>query len=115
MRTIQTQVLICADDIVLIADTHEKIQRAVIEWTETLKEKGMKVNVKKSQVMQVCKMEDQVDRLNISCDGSILEQTQQYSYLGTSFQQNGKIQEEIQNRVHEAISAYYQISQTIFG
>jgi hypothetical protein len=41
MRPVYCQALLYADDIVLIADLEDKLQGAVIEWTEILRRKGM--------------------------------------------------------------------------
>jgi hypothetical protein len=49
---------------VLIADSEEKIQGAVIEWTEILRGKVMAVNEMKRKVMRVCRMGDQVGSLH---------------------------------------------------
>jgi hypothetical protein len=65
MRPVYCQALLYADDIVLIADSEEKLQEAVIEWTEILRGKGMTVNDMKSKVMRVCRIGDQVENLHI--------------------------------------------------
>ena len=44
-----------ADDIILISDNKEKLQRCMIEWGEELGRKGMEINVKKSNVMCISK------------------------------------------------------------
>jgi hypothetical protein len=41
---------------VLIADLEEKLQGAIIEWTEIVRGKGMAVNEMKSKVMRVCRI-----------------------------------------------------------
>ena len=55
MRPIQVQTLIYADDIILIAENEEKLQRCMIEWGEELERKGMEINTKKSKVMCISK------------------------------------------------------------
>jgi hypothetical protein len=66
MRPVYCQTLLYADDIVLIADSEEKLQGTVIEWTEILR--GMAVNEMKSKVMMVCRIGDQVGNLHIMCN-----------------------------------------------
>jgi hypothetical protein len=39
IRPVYCQTLLCADDTLLIADSEEKLQGAVIEWTEILRGK----------------------------------------------------------------------------
>jgi hypothetical protein len=68
MRPVYCQALLYADDIVLIADSEEKLRGAVIEWTEILRGKGMAVNDMKSKVMSVHRIGDQVGNLHIMCN-----------------------------------------------
>jgi hypothetical protein len=58
MRPVYCQALLYADDIVLIADLEEKLQGAVTEWTEILRQKRMAVNEMKSKVKRVCRIGD---------------------------------------------------------
>lgn len=115
MRPIYSQVMVYADDIVLIAETQQKLQQTIIEWIEILKDKGLIVNTEKCKVMQMGKMDEDIEPIQIECNGQILEQVESYEYLGTIIQQNGKIKEEILNRTRKASNIYYQLSGTIFG
>jgi hypothetical protein len=114
MRPVCCQALLYADDTVLIAHSEDKLQGAVIEWTEILRGKGTAVNEMKSKVMRVCRIGDQVGNLHIMCNTE-LEQTTSFEYLGTIIHQNGKIEEEVLNRVRKTNNIYYQLNQTIFG
>jgi hypothetical protein len=58
---------------VLIADSEEKLQGAVIGWTEILRGKGMAVNEMESKVMRVCRIGDQLGNLHIMCNNIELE------------------------------------------
>lgn len=115
MRSVYSQVMVYADDIVLIAETQQKLQQAITEWSETLKDKGLMVNTEKCKVMQMGKTDEDIEIIQIECNGKILEQVKSYEYLGTIIQQNGKVREEILNRTRKASSIYYQLSGTIFG
>lgn len=55
MRHIYAQALLFADDILLIADSEEKLQQMVTEWTRWIESKGMSLNPKKSKVMVISK------------------------------------------------------------
>jgi hypothetical protein len=83
MRSVYCQALLYADDIVLIADSEEKLQGAVIEWTEIPRGKAMAVNEMKSKVMRVCRIGDQVGNLYIMCNNTEIAQTTSFEYLGT--------------------------------
>lgn len=115
LRHVYVQALAYADDIILIADSPAKLQKAVMEWSEILRERGMRVNLSKSQVMMVTRTDEQVEPLNIMCMGQRLEQVENYSYLGTTVNQTGKLQTEIRNRVQKTTAAYFSICNTLFG
>lgn len=115
LRPVSCQALAYADDVVLIADSVGKLQNAVTEWTETLRERGMEVNKDKSQVMMVARTDEQVSPITIDCGGQLLEQVEAYVYLGTTIHQTGKLQGEIRNRVKKATAAYYSLSNCLFG
>jgi hypothetical protein len=84
----------------------------VIEWTHEVKRKGMELNEKKSKVMKVSKREDNI---NIQCEGEMLEQVDSYTYLGTVISQDGRIDQEVANRVQKANNAYFQMNNVVFG
>jgi hypothetical protein len=72
MQHVYAQSLLFADDIVLIADAEEKLQKSVIEWTDAVERKGMELNEKKSKVVKVNKRGE--GNINIQCKGEMLEQ-----------------------------------------
>ena len=80
MRPVYSLVLVYADGIVLIAETQQKLQEAIIEWTEILKDKGLLVSTEKCkvQVLQMGKTEEDIDPIQIECNGSYLQQVQTY-------------------------------------
>jgi hypothetical protein len=61
----------------------------------------MAVNEVKSKVMRVCGIGDQVGNLHIMCNNTEQEQTASFEYLGIIIHQNGKIEEEVLNRVRK--------------
>jgi hypothetical protein len=53
--------------------------------------------------------------INIQCEGEMLEQVDSYTYLGTVISQDGRIDQEVANRVQKANNAYFQMDNIIFG
>ena len=74
----------------------------------------MELNVGKSKCMKVSKTGDEV-KLEIIWANKNLEQVNQYQYLGVTFTYDGKIQEEVNNRIAKANNIYYQINNTVIG
>ena len=54
-------------------------------------------------------------KLEIIWANKNLEQVNQYQYLGVTFTYDGKIQEEVNNRIAKANNIYYQINNTVIG
>lgn len=115
MRPVFIQTLLYADDIALIADTPEKLQQGIMEWYEELRRKGMEINIEKSKVMWISKQDRSEDELNIECDGKTLERIDTYEYLGVIISSDGRIEQEVLNRVKKATTAYYGMNSTIMG
>ncbi|XP_022203759.2 uncharacterized protein LOC111060407 [Nilaparvata lugens] len=113
LRPIFAQALLFADDIVLIADSERKLKAAVIEWNEEIKRKGMELNINKSKVMVVNGTEG--ERVIMEVEGRQMEQVKSYEYLGTIINEDGKLDEELRNRINKASRAYYGTKDCIFG
>ena len=114
LRPVYLQSLLYADDIVLIADTQERLQHAVNEWYEELRRKGMEINIDKSKTMRISK-EEQLENLRIRCGEGTMQEVDSYEYLGTIISRDGKIDQEVLNRTRKTTSAYYEICNTIVG
>ena len=56
--------------------------------------------------MHMGKTEEDIDPIQIECNGSYLQQVQTYEYLGRIIQQNGKNRKEIINRLEKLIVYY---------
>lgn len=106
------QLLLYADDVVLIADSMEKLQQAVIEWYEELRRKGMLINTNKSKVLHVGRQQEDI---HIYCNGEELEVVMDFTYLGAVIDRSGKVDSEITNRISKANAVYYQICNTVVG
>jgi hypothetical protein len=87
-----------ADDTVLLAENETDLQR-LLETTKNLSEKyGLKFNIKKTKVM-VIPCENNMPKVNISIEGKMLEQVQNYVYLGHMITEDGKMNSEIKRRM----------------
>jgi hypothetical protein len=59
MQHVYAQSLLFADDIALIADTEEKLQKSMIEWTHEVERKGMELNEKREEkVTLICNVRE---------------------------------------------------------
>ena len=66
----------------------------------------MILNTTKSKTMY-CSKGNLEEELKVTWKGSELEQLEQYTNLGVTISQNGKIEEEINNRISKANNIFY--------
>jgi len=85
-----------ADDIVLIATSREKLQQLLDKVNETSNKYGMEINTKKTKVMVV---DREHERINIKCNGAVLEQVESFRYLGAVIEHSGDGGREIRARL----------------
>jgi len=82
-----------ADDQGMVAGSEGGLQKLMDGLNRTAKEYDMKVNIKKTKVMKVSRKGEGV--INITIDGEILEQVEQFRYLGALITSNGRCETEI--------------------
>ena len=88
----------CADDTVLIADSEQKLQTLLTTTTVKCIEKGLELNVKKTECMVISKKAN-TQICNISCNGENIKQVKSFKYLGYTITQNAKSDAEIKKRI----------------
>ena len=87
-----------ADDMVLLADTEEKLQRLMDELTEQCRIKGLRINKSKTEVMGVTKRRERLP-VSINIEGVAIRQVEKFKYLGSLVSEDGKCDEEIRARI----------------
>lgn len=92
--------LLFADDTVLVADTEEKLDRLVTEFGRVCERRKLRVNVGKSKVMR-CTRREGGARLNVMLNGELLEEVDQFKYLGSVVAANGGVEADVRQRVNE--------------
>ena len=112
MEPIHISNLAFADDLIVMAETPEKLQRNLNIWNQELKDNGMEINKQKTKVMKISKSEIEPGQ-QIKIENEILEWVGHYDYLGTRITKNGKINAEIIHRQSKASQVYYQLNNTI--
>ena len=91
-----------ADDIVLLSNDQDGLQQLMNSVFETGQYLGLKVNVKKTNVLSI----GNNDEVEVSVAGKKLEQVNSYSYLGTVIDSTGNINAEINSRIGKASRAF---------
>ena len=76
-----------ADDKAVVASSEKNLQRLMDNVSRVTQEYGMKMNVKKTKAM--CISRQGKTKVKIYIDGQILEQVQQFRYLGSLITEDG--------------------------
>jgi hypothetical protein len=97
--------MICfADDIVLLATSENDLQTAIIEMDNIFLEFKLNKNSEKTKVM-ICSKQNEPN-INISLKGKIMEQINQFKYLGSIIDNEGRSKKEIKSRIGQAKKAF---------
>ena len=91
-----------ADDIALIAETEEDLQKLVTLVSSSSSQLGLKISITKTQVQVVGKEPEQV---NITVDSQTLEQVKSFTYLGGVITENALSDQDITRRIGLAHAA----------
>lgn len=99
--------LLFADDQAIIASSEDQLQRHVNKLHETCKDYNMKINTDKTEIMTFARKERTT---NIYIENTKLQQVKDFTYLGSIFSENCKINNEIQHRCNKANQVIGQMS-----
>ncbi len=84
-----------ADNIVLIDDMQERVNRKLEFWRSTLESMGFKLSRTKTEYLHYKFSEGQTgDREWVSLDGVVLPQSDHYKYLDSIFKVDGGCEED---------------------
>ena len=90
--------LLFVDDSVLVAHSAEEMQKIVDASSDASKKFGLKINFKKTEVLYQPNS-TRTREEDIMVDGNKLNSVLEFTYLGSTIQSNGCIDDEIQRRM----------------
>ena len=112
LSTGQLEVLLFADDLVMLAETEKALQHNLQELNERLDEWGMKANWQKTRVMRVGRKHEVC---NVKVKGERVEQVKEMKYLGTMISSDGSMDSEVEQRIGMASRMVGAIGSTVLG
>ena len=92
--------MLFAGDTVVVADSDRKLCQLVTEFGRVCERRKLRVNVSKSKVMRCTRNEDGA-RLNVMLIGEVLEEVDQFKYLGSVIAANGGVEADVRHIVNE--------------
>ncbi|XP_071712870.1 uncharacterized protein [Rutidosis leptorrhynchoides] len=94
--------LIFADDIVLVSEQMDELNRRLERWREALEQNGLRISRQKTEYLR-CEFSRTEDELNvggnISIGDQILQPQESFRYLGSVLHKSGRIDEDVTHRI----------------
>ena len=117
-KTKTTQILVrellYADDSALVAHSAEEIQRIVDAFSDASKKFGLKINIKKTEVLYQPNS-TRTREEDIMVDGNKLNSVPEFTYLGSTISSDGHIDAEIQRRMAKASASFGRLCQRLWN
>ena len=104
--------ILFADDLVITAKTLEELQERYEAWQECLERGGLRVNIRKTEVM-LSSREGREDLHVMSGDRGELKQATSFKYLGSVISEEGGCDLEVRQRIKAAWAKWRQVSGVI--
>ena len=104
--------LLFADDLVIMADTEEEVKERFLIWKRTLEQKGLKVNLGKTEMMVSCKGGQEEVNIQLE-DGTALKQSNEFKYLGSVLTEEGGTEKAVRQRVKVAWQKWREVTGVI--
>ena len=101
-----------ADDLILLMDNAEDLQRDIDSPNVACEDFGMNISVGKMKVMHVGKMKEEVVCF---LNGERLGQVSEFTYLGTIFSEDGKLIKEFEDRWRKGNAVASQLRSHVFN
>lgn len=101
-----------ADDVVIIAGKEDDLQTNLNIWNSTLSENGMEINTEKTKILVVAKEPQNAD---IRINGRQIQQTQKLNYLGVTFDDQGKQETDITERIEKSNKLYHAMNKNFIS
>ncbi|XP_071687330.1 uncharacterized protein [Rutidosis leptorrhynchoides] len=94
--------LILADDIVLVLESQDELNRRLEQWRNTLEQNGLRISRLKSEYLR-CDYrrieEDHNDTVDIRIGDQVLHPQDSFRYLGSMLHKSGRINEDVTHRI----------------
>jgi hypothetical protein len=103
------QLLAYADDVVIVGENRDTIQKNTKALLDASKEVGLEVNPDKTKYMLVSRCEKAEQRQSIKIGNRPFEDVAKFKYLGTTLTDQNCIYEEIKSRLNSGNACYHSV------
>jgi hypothetical protein len=107
------QLLVYADDVILLRDNIDTIKKNTETLTDASKEVGLEVKAEKTKYMSLSRHQNAGQNHNVNIDDRSFENVAQSKYLGTTVTNQNLIQEEIKMRLNSGNACYHSVQNVL--
>ena len=97
----------------MLAETQDGLQRIMDKLNPVPEDYGMKINIKKTKVMVVTR--GTRPALHITIHGELIEQVEEFCYLGSVITEDGKCHREVRRRMALGKAAFQKRKELLRG
>ena len=112
LTTGEVEVLLFADDLMMMAESEEALQHNMQELNDRLEEWEMKANWQKTRVMRIGRKKDVC---NVEVNGQEVEQVEVMKYLGVMISSDESMDSEVEQRIGMASKMIRAIGRTVLS
>ena len=112
LTTGEVEVLLFADDLMMMAESEEALQHNMQELNDRLEEWEMKANWQKTRVMRIGRKKDVC---TVEVNGQEVKQVEVMKYLGVMISSDGSMDSEVEQRIGMASKMIGAIGRTVLG
>jgi hypothetical protein len=112
MESVKISELAFADDVILIAKTEKDLNYNLKIWDEQLKKNSLNINLPKTKSMLISRTGKSS---NTKIDNTKIKQILIFKYLGAWINEEGRIEEEVTNRIASAGKCFHSIKTTLIN
>lgn len=94
-----------ADDVCLISEKRQHMQKKTEKLSKEAKKIGLSINTKKTKIIKI----NTEREMGIFVEEEEIESVQKFCYLGSILDKNGRIEEEVNARINKAQNAFYML------
>ena len=109
-KQISVRCCMFADDVAILTETKEELQKNLTIWNEVLEKFNMKMNKSKTKVMAISAQEK---KLEIQIENEKIEQVKAYKYLGVILDEHGNQEQDINRRIESTNKLFYTLKNKI--
>ena len=94
----QLEDLDLADDLALLSHSHQQMQETTEKLNTVSTQLGLNINISKTKIMKA----NTKNNKPITLNGEPLEETDSFTYLGSTINKNGRTEEDVKARIQKA-------------